>query len=184
MIVSVGGSISPGDIDDLSGAPRVAHRATAAAVIIPGVSLSRARWSTSCASSTLTAVQRAVACQQPIAEQTARAAQRSTLDETMLVRDQDLLDIVGMTQHEHIERTQPDADDVAIFGATRVTNASDRADLKSFPRSSQHAVLGNTTKFYTYAMRTIVHLSDLHFSQSTGGIVAPLVNASRPSVPI
>ena len=35
----------------------------------------------------------------------------------MLVRDQDLLDVIGMIQHKRGERTQPDADDVAVVGA-------------------------------------------------------------------
>ena len=65
----------------------------------------------------LARVQRAVARQQPVAEEPPRAAQRSPFDEPMMVRHQHLLDVVGMIQQKHVERAEPDVRDLAILGA-------------------------------------------------------------------
>ena len=65
----------------------------------------------------LAGVQRAVARQQPVAEEPPRAAQRSPFDEPMLVRDQHLLDVVGMIQKKDVERAEPEVRDVAVLGA-------------------------------------------------------------------
>ena len=56
----------------------------------------------------LAGVQRAVARQQPVAEEPPRAAQRSPFDEPMMVGDQHLLDVVGMIQQKHMERAEPE----------------------------------------------------------------------------
>ena len=59
----------------------------------------------------------AVARQQPVAEQPARAAQRSPFFEAMLVRDEHVLDVVRMIQEKCTERSNPEVRDIAVLGA-------------------------------------------------------------------
>ena len=56
----------------------------------------------------LARVQSAVARQQPVAEQAPCAGERSSFDEALLMRDQHLLDVVGMIQEKDAERPKPE----------------------------------------------------------------------------
>ena len=105
-----------GDIDGVPFAPRVAPlgrepRHDARIVVEPHAMKGRLN------KAPLAGMQRAVARQQPVAEEAPRAAQRSPFDEPMMVRHQHVLDVVGMIQKKDMERAKPDVDDVAVLGA-------------------------------------------------------------------
>ena len=126
MIASVRRLISRGDIDGVSIAPRVAlldaeRRHDAGIFVQPHAMKGGLN------EPPLAGVQRAVARQQPVAEQPPRAAQRSPFDEPMMVRHQHLLDVVGMIQQKHVERAEPEVRDVAVLGAhSRAETPTDR----------------------------------------------------------
>ena len=65
----------------------------------------------------LTRVKRAIARQQPVAEQPPRSTERAPLDEPVLMRHENLLDIVGMVEKKNAVRAEPDERDRAAFGA-------------------------------------------------------------------
>ena len=65
----------------------------------------------------LTAVEGAIARQQSVAEQSPRSSKRTPFDEAVLMREQHLLDVVGMVQEKNTQRREPDVDDIAVFGA-------------------------------------------------------------------
>ena len=60
----------------------------------------------------------ALARQQAVAQAGPRLAERAVLDEVAVLRDQHLLDEVGMVQHPNPHRTEPKIDDVAVGAGT------------------------------------------------------------------
>ena len=99
----------------------------------------------------LAGMQRAVARQQPVAEEAPRAAQRSPFHEPLMAGDQHLLDVVGMIQKKDVKRAKPEVRDVAVLGADarqkrqRIAADLGQASQKQAGRAAQVETRKNLT---------------------------------------
>lgn len=90
---------------------------------------------------TLPAVEGSITRQESVAEQSPCPSQRSSFDEVVLIRDEYLLDVVGMVEEKHAKRREPDMHDIAILRAD-AQHKGERIAARLGEASEEHTPLG------------------------------------------